>query len=763
VRLRRPVLRSTLLLAAAVVATAGVAAARPYPILFVTQTPTFYDFTAVASVFGNHQTDLSGSPRGGDLYVLYPDGSLKNLTQLAGLGVPSGHQGTTSIAVREPAVHWSGTKAIFSLVVGAPGLDERYLQKDYFWQLYEVTGLGKGEPVVITKVANQPAAANNVSPAYLSDGRILFTSDRPRNGAAHLYPQLDEYEEAPTVTGLWVLEPASGHLEMFDHAPSGDFKPTVDSYGRIVFTRWDHLQRDQQADDGGYGTFNWLSEAANAATGPDDEIFPEPRHDVLPAFAHTFNQFFPWMVNQDGTGLETLNHVGRHDLSGYFNRSLDDDALTEFICHGDCGRANHVETDSFLQIRQSPTDPRSYYGVDAPEFRTHAAGQLLSILGEPGRAPDNMPVTAITHGATADFTEDGAAVPTCHSGLYRQPLELSDGTLVAVHAGERAPGQPETRQDRNTNSDPNTARQYPGSRYKFRLVGLGTTGPAQGTPGPNNCTGFRTYGAPLTPGITKTLEYWDPDEKVHYDNVTLWELDPVEVRPRPVPPMTRGSVPDVEADAFAAQHVEVEALQAELARRDLALIVSRDVTTRDGDDHQQPYNLFVQGGTASTIADPTEAIYGVAHLQLFQGDQVRGLGGAADPRAGRRVLAQPAHDAAAVNPPVGGGAPPTSVPIAADGSVVALVPSHRALTWQLTASGGEPVVRERYWLTMKAGEVRVCTSCHGLSSHDQTGAGTPQNPPAAIQSFVQWWKATTGELFRTGFERGVALWSTKTP
>jgi hypothetical protein len=36
---------------------------------------------------------------------------------------------------------------------------------------------------------------------YGSDDRIIFTSDRPRNGKRHLYPQLDEYETAPTNTG----------------------------------------------------------------------------------------------------------------------------------------------------------------------------------------------------------------------------------------------------------------------------------------------------------------------------------------------------------------------------------------------------------------------------------------------------------------------------------------------------------------------------------------------------------------------------------
>src|SRR5207248_10555834 len=115
-----------------------------------------------------------------------------------------------------------------------------------------------------------------------ADDRFLFTADRPGGGEAHLYPQLDEYEEAPTVTGLWSLDPVSGDLRLLDHTPSGLFSPSIDSFGRVIFTRWDHLQRDQHADtdatEGGtYGTFDYADESAGAARGADVEVFPEPR------------------------------------------------------------------------------------------------------------------------------------------------------------------------------------------------------------------------------------------------------------------------------------------------------------------------------------------------------------------------------------------------------------------------------------------------------------------------------------------------------
>ena len=43
-----------------------------------------------------------------------------------------GREVNSAIAVREPEVHWSGTKAVFSMAVGAA---PRYQVADYRWQL----------------------------------------------------------------------------------------------------------------------------------------------------------------------------------------------------------------------------------------------------------------------------------------------------------------------------------------------------------------------------------------------------------------------------------------------------------------------------------------------------------------------------------------------------------------------------------------------------------------------------------------------------
>ena len=145
------------------------------------------DFATIESVFGNHLSDVESAPRGGDLWIRYPDGTLKNLTEAAGFGQP-GLQGVRAIAVREPSVHWSGSKALFSMVIGSNL--RQYEYGTFFWQMYEIAGLGPAERPVITHVANQPDAYNNVSPVYGTDARIIFTSDRPRGGEA-LFPLAD--------------------------------------------------------------------------------------------------------------------------------------------------------------------------------------------------------------------------------------------------------------------------------------------------------------------------------------------------------------------------------------------------------------------------------------------------------------------------------------------------------------------------------------------------------------------------------------------
>ncbi|NUM49134.1 MAG: hypothetical protein HUU38_30915, partial [Anaerolineales bacterium] len=589
--------------------------ALPYPLLFVTQPPITADFTTIGSTFGNHQAGLSEVARGGDLWIRYPDGTLKNLTQAAGYGM-EGFQGDNAIAVRDPSVSWDGTKAVFSMVIGAA--TEQYQYEDYYWQLYEITGLGQGDTPVITKIPNQPTNFNNISPLYGTDGRIIFTTDRPRNGAAHLYPQRDEYELAPIVSGLWSLDPLTGDLQLLNHAPSGDFTPMIDSFGRVVFTQWDHLQRDQQADaDAGYGTgqncdsgsyygtFNYSDESADAEILNDrTEVFPEPRacrEDLLAGTnlaGHNFNHFFPWTINEDGTESEVLNHLGRHELHSYIPATFTNDPnIIEY--YGQISRYNPNDIFNLFQIEEDPLNPGLYYGVDSPEFGTHAAGQVVSLEAPPSLDADHISVTYITD------------IPG-NSGHYREAVPLSDGTLIAAHTADTGEEQGD----------------YPNnSSYEFRLKTLTQSGQ------------FWAANQPLTAGISENISYWTPDELINYSGV-LWELNPVEVRPRPIPTPPPHQLPGPEQQIFDLAGVNVAEFQLYLRSNNLAVAVSRDVTTRDDFDLQQPFNLNIPGGVQTIGAPGT--IYDISYMQFFQADQLRGWTGCCgtDPMPGRRVIAR---------------------------------------------------------------------------------------------------------------------------
>ncbi len=682
-------------------------------IVFVTQIPNPNDFITVNATFGNHLAGLDQIPRGGDLYIRYQDGTLKNLTKSAGYGSDS-FQGDSAIAVRDPAVHWDGNKVIFSMVIGSA--TSQYQVNSYYWQIYEITGLGKNQTPVITKVPNQPVAFNNVMPIYSSDDQIIFVTDRPRNGERHLYPQRDEYESAPTNTGIWKLNPSTGALVLMDHAPSGDFHPTLDSFGRIIFTRWDHLQRDQQA--GGltsYGAFNYSSEDSNAERiNSQQEFFPEARNEKerldegsQNLNLHSFNQFFPWMLNQDGSEMETLNHIGRHELHNYFPKSfLDDDELEDFSGEG-FNRSNQSPIENFFQIKEDPTKPGKYYGIDCPEFSTHASGQIVSLEAPPSMSANLISVNYVTHRSTSSYTDTPSPD---HSGLYRDPVKLTDGSLVSAHTGE-------TREDDNIGTG-----NSPASRYDYRIKVLGNVG------------GYYRPIQVLTAGIAKNITWYSPDVLTSY-NGNLWELQPVELIAKVRPPLTHAALSPIEGQVFADENVALEDFRNYLLDQQLALIIVRNVTSRDQSDEQQPYNLRVVNGIES-IANAGR-VYDLSEMQIFQGDQIRGYANHDQPTAGRRVLAQPMRDSSSANI---SGQQVGSVEIAEDGSVAAIVPASRALTWHLTDPQGGSVVKERYWLTFQAGEIRVCGSCHGVNQLDQLGNLPPENSPEALRKLLSKWK-----------------------
>lgn len=762
------------------------AAALAKPILYVTQVPMPDDSLdqnhtitgtklTVASTMQSPLADTAHAARGGALWIRYP-GALsasnpRNLTAAAGYGGAvdangnaTGFQGANSIAVQHPAVHWSGTKAIFAMIVGAPTSASDTTV--FHWQLYEITNFGQGQTPVISYVQGQPANYNNYQACYDTQDRIIFVSDAPRGLQAHLYPQLDEYMSLPCNSGLWRLDRALGELKQIVHAPSGAFSPFIDSAGRVMFVQWDHLSRDVFATydrpavatgnvnttetwtqtTNGNGTFD--SEAVNASftlgTAANYATFnfhPEPRNfdkqsllasgtvnndGVTPIIgSNSFNQFFPWECHEDGSSHEVQNHVGRHEFGGSTARlAFNDDANLKLPTF------THPTALNFLHVVESPASPGTFYAVNPPEVGTHQAGPLLTYTGPPSQNPDTMQLAYLTPTSPAPpNTALGQSPLGTPVDIYRNPTPLSDGSMLTVHAAV-------TQYDTNAGT-----ATSPKSRYDFRLrMMTGTTSLTVDTA--NNPTSPQNVS--LTQYVNGTL--------TTYTGAHLWELDPVEVLDRSAskPSQLTSSIAKPEQDVFDEEGVHAPTFQKYLRTNDLALVVNRNSTRRDSADKMQPYNLKVATSATQTLGAVVQGvaqkIYDIGWTQIFQADAIRaytfnGQNANAAPLPGRRFMPSPLHSTTN-EMPTAAGAPAGSVKLGDDGSWAAVLPAGRAVSWQLLdGAGTKSQVKERYWVSFAAGEIRTCAVCHGVNTTDQAGnLGVPTNKPNALRQLLQFWK-----------------------
>jgi hypothetical protein len=544
------------------VATPVSAAAPSNPILYVTQTPLPDEYLlptqnsahtiknarmTIVSAMQVPLGDTEHAARGGALWIRYP-GALsatnpRNLTAAAGYGGamdPSGNatgiQGANSIAVQHPHVHWSGTKAVFSMVVGAPTSASDTTQ--FYWQLYEITNFAQGQTPIITYVAGQPANYNNMQACYDTQDRLIFASDAPHGMMASIYPQLDQYNALPCNTGLWRLDRTQSPAEVKQiiHSPSGSFTPFVDSTGRVMFVQWDHLSRDVFASYdrevigttpqsfNGHGTFDsetgsnfTLGTAGTIATSnyTTFNFFPEPRNFDVPALTAlgTFvqggntvpifngiaiNHFFPWECREDGSSHETDRHVGRHELGGTSPLRpsyKDDDNLVN-------ASFTHPTAVNFFHLAESPTNPGTFYAINSGESGTHTSGPIVSYVSTAALNPDNMAPTYITPSLP------NSAQPWATQDVYRNPVPLANGSLLAVHSTM-------TQNDSNIGT-----AAAPLSRFAFRLRSLISNGTNMI---PDSSITF------TSPQNVTNIQYYAYGSLVTYTGAPLWELDPVEV------------------------------------------------------------------------------------------------------------------------------------------------------------------------------------------------------------------------------------------
>jgi hypothetical protein len=175
---------------------------------------------------------------GGDLYIrdnASPSAPEQNITACITGGTGD---------VKDLSASPDGTKLIFSLRLEDPNPGDNVVPT---WNIYEY-GLAKGGcPHRVITDDNTAEEGDDLGPAYLPDGRIVFTSSRQKlTGAIQLdegnsqFTYVDENLREHALN-LHVMYGGGSNIQQITFNQSDDLDPSVLSSGEIVFSRWDHM------------------------------------------------------------------------------------------------------------------------------------------------------------------------------------------------------------------------------------------------------------------------------------------------------------------------------------------------------------------------------------------------------------------------------------------------------------------------------------------------------------------------------------------
>ena len=144
--------------------------------------------------------------------------------------------------VKDVDVSFDGKKVIFAM--RGPLKKNQDPKKAPFWEVWEYD-IPTDDLHRVIKSDVTAAAGNDVSPHYLPDARIVFSSTRQRDSKAILLDenkpqfeaQTDDRSESAFV--LHVMDADGGNIHQISFNQSHDRDATVTSDGRLVWSRWD--------------------------------------------------------------------------------------------------------------------------------------------------------------------------------------------------------------------------------------------------------------------------------------------------------------------------------------------------------------------------------------------------------------------------------------------------------------------------------------------------------------------------------------------
>lgn len=123
-------------------------------------------------------------------------------------------------------------------------------------------------------------AWNDFDPCWLPDERIAFVSER-RGGYIRCFAA---YLKVRNYT-MASIDRDGNDLRALSYFETGEWNPTVDNSGRIVYTRWDYVDRENCL-----GSRYWVCNP--------DGTNPRAPHGNYPRPYHTFSDHEPWAVRE---------------------------------------------------------------------------------------------------------------------------------------------------------------------------------------------------------------------------------------------------------------------------------------------------------------------------------------------------------------------------------------------------------------------------------------------------------------------------------
>ncbi len=176
---------------------------------------------------------------GGDLF--YRTRALPSAKETNITGAITGGQGD----VKNVQVSYDGTKLLFSLHL--PDIEGLKDDQQPRWNIWEYEIVTKTlRRIIVSDV--RAHIGQDVSPVYLPDGRILFSSTRQQRTRAILLdenkPQfvLQTEDGSGPLFSLHVMNADGTQIQQLTFNRSNDLDPMVLQSGEIVFSRWDNMR-----------------------------------------------------------------------------------------------------------------------------------------------------------------------------------------------------------------------------------------------------------------------------------------------------------------------------------------------------------------------------------------------------------------------------------------------------------------------------------------------------------------------------------------